>query len=446
MPGFPVSAAQYLCLARDADPDCRDDTRARWVLANATLVQPGVDMRRLRRALTQLVARHDCLRTRFQVIKGQFRAIIAPAGPADIREIELGQMDDVTFRTRITEIANAPLPLMGQPLAELILVHCAGRGDVVVWRAHHAITDGFGMVVLFEDMLKLLLGMPLLSRPVTYPDYVARFLTPSPARAAKITAFWKDMHRDLPKAPNIGRKANGLEPLWCNMGDVVGKRLRVRVSGDSLTGLRNRTARGNLSFASVMFTGFLETLCQLYDTDRLAFTTLIARSDPALSTFAGAHYFDPVLPYRAAGRDGIDQAARQLRADLMLASEHLPSDAACQATDYEKALVAQGIYPRQFSVHQPRPTSRMEKSVFSDGLRAGPGVPQRLGPYVLTSLDVSVFHRCRSDLRLLLREGHGKPGFDLHYDGLSYTDDEVAAIGAGMCDLLSLDPDGAVLV
>lgn len=416
------------------------------MLANATLVQPGVDMRRLRRALDMLVARHDCLRTRFQVIRGQFRAIIDPTGPAEIREIELGQMDGATFRSRISEIANAPLPLMGQPLAELIVVHCTGRGDAVVWRAHHAITDGFGMVVLFEDMLKLLLGMPLLSRPVTYPDYVSRFLTSPPARAAKIETFWKEKHRDLPKAPNIGRKAKGLEPLWYNLGDVVGKRLRVSVSSDSMTELQDRAARGNLSFASVMFAAFLETLCQLYDTDRLAFTTLIARSDPALSTYAGAHYFDPVLPYQAAGPDGIDHAARRLRADLMLASDHLPSDAASQATDHEKALVGQGIYPRQFSVHQPRPTSRMEKSVFSSGLHAAPGVPQRLGPYVLTPLDVSIFRRCRSDLRFLLREGQAKPGFDLEYDGLSYTDDEITAMNARICDLLNLDSESAVSI
>jgi len=64
----------------------------------------------------------------------------------------------------------------------------------------------------------------------------------------------------------------------------------------------------------------------------------------------------------------------------------------------------------------------------------------------LTPLDVSIFRRCRSDLRFLLREGQAKPGFDLEYDGLSYTDGEITAMNTRICDLLNLDSESAVSI
>lgn len=436
---FPVSPAQYLCLARDEDPNCRDDTRGRWVLASATLVQPKVDLRRLQRAVDKLVARHDSLRTRFDKAGDRFQAVIDPHRTSPIREVELGPLDHGAFLARIKEIANAPLPVRGKTLAEVIVVHAADRGDVVIWRAHHAITDGYGMVVLFEDMMKLLLGLPIATKALSYGEYVSRFLSVSPDRTARIEAFWSEMHRDLPHAPNIGRKRKGLEPLWFNLGDVVGKRRLISVSSDSLNSLSNRATGANLSPTNMLFTGFLETLCQLYDTDRLAFTTLIARSDPGMNTFAGAHYFDPILPYHMAGIGGIDETAQRLRRNLMLASEHLPSDAASQATNYEKALVAADIYPRQFSVHQPRPTGRIKKSPFSRGFTSKPGTPLCMGPYTLTQLEISDYRRCRTDLRFMLREEQENPGFYLEYDGLSYDDAEISAMSVRIAEILNLE-------
>lgn len=407
------------------------------------MVQPGVDKRRLQRALTALTARHDSLRLRFDTVKGQFRAFINPPGPAFIREMDLGELDDEALKTRLTDIASTAIPLFGHPLFELVVVHCGSRGDAVIWRAHHAITDGVGMVVLFEDLLKLLLGMPLLSKAMTYPDYVTRFMTLPPSRTAVIDAFWRKMHRDLPRAPDIGRKAKGLEPLWSNLGKVKLRRLRVSVGTDSLSKFSERVAEANLSNASVMFAGFLESLCQRYDTDRLAFTTLVARSDPALARYSGAHFFDPILPYQAVGDTAITQAAHRLRADLMQANAHLPAQAATQATAYEQALIDSGIYARQFSVHQPRPPRRKEKSTFANSYNTTPDLPKQVGPYTLTPVDVSVYLRCRTDLRILLREGQENPGFNLEYDGISYTDAEIDALSVRICELLDLDLEGA---
>lgn len=436
---FPASPAQLLCLNRNADPLCTEDTRLRWVLSHAVLVRPRVDMRRLQRACDKLFARHDILRARFVETAGGYGVCTEPAGTVAIRRIDLSDHDEDAFRARVTAEANAPMPLWDGPLAELVVLHGGQRGDAVVWRAHHAVTDGFGMVLIVEDFFKYLIGLPIHTKAMTVAEYSARFLKQTPARAKEIDAFWREKHRHLPKAPEIGRKAKGMEPLWYNLGKAVGKRCRIDVSQNSMARLTEQAHRAGVGSTATLFVGFLEALCRLYDTERLAYTTLIARSDPALSSFAGPHYFDPVLPYTAVGSDDLTRAAQALQADIALANEHLPSEAAAVANAYEKGLVAAGIFPRQFSVHQPRPTARMKKSVFSSGIRSAPGTEHRLGPYVLCRMTVATFTRSRCDLRFALRETQNSTGFDLEYDGISYDDAEISRLAAQVCDLLDLD-------
>ena len=431
----------HLCLARDRHPDCRDDYRARWILTHAVLVQPGVDMRRLRRAGKLLAARHDSLRIRFMILDQQFRAAVTEDQGDLVREVDIGDVDDATFRSEVSAIAQAPMSLLESQLAELVVVHCGQRGDVLLWRLHHAITDGYGILVLIEDFLRLLVGLPFLTPALSYKDYVARFLQVPPKRAAEIRAFWEDLHRNLPKAPNIGRKAKGMQPLWRNLGDVDGRRKQIRLTARSVAALDRKGRQEGLRTTSILFTGFLEALCQLYDTEALAYTTLLARSDPALSNFAGAHYFDPVLPYRAAGKRGLFGNARTLFEHFMQANAHLPSDAASQSTAYEDALIEAGIYPRQFSVHQPRSTRRLKHALLPGASLTSRGQTQMMGPYRITPLDVSVFRRSRVDLRFMIRDSGDSTGFDLEYDGISYADAEIDAIAARLCDLTGLEQE-----
>lgn len=433
---------QVYLLDQDVDPDCLDDMRQFWVLASATLVRPRVDFRRLSRAVEKLMARHDSLRIRFDRIKGKWMAIVDPPGPVEIEQIDLGDMDDATFRATITRIANAPMPLINNRLAELIVATCGSRGDVIISRVHHAITDGYGMVVLSEDMMKYLIGMPILTRAVSHAEYIARFEGPPLDRVEEFTTFWMEMHRDFPPAPAIGRRAKGLEPLWRNTGKVEPRQLFVAAASDSATRLEARAERLHIGAATLMFSGFLQSLCQIYGQDHLMFVTHVARTNPALDTYVGDHTLDPVIRYRAAGSGGLDRAAKQLSADLMAALSHLPHEAARRGTSWENEIIAAGGYPGQFSAYQPKAMSRQQRSVFRDGLNADYGVEQRIGPYWVSSVDVSFYHRTLPDLQFSLGADNGRSGFVLRYDGISYAAGEMPALAESICSLLELDLTG----
>lgn len=441
----PVTQWQRFLLDQDAHPDCRDDLRKIWLLATATLVRPRVDLRRLQRAVAALGARHDTLRIRLERVRGDWRAVIPPPVDAVIPEVDLGDVDDATFHGEILAIARAPMPLIGGPLAEMVLVRCGARGDVIVNRIHHALTDGFGMVVIHDDLMRYLLSIPILSRAVSHADYLVRFHDPAPSQAAAKTAFWREMHRDLPRALDAGRKAKGLEPLWFGLGEVAYRQLDVTPAPGSLERLRDEAGARGSSLPLALYTGFLEALCRVYDAQALAFITHVARTDPRLETYVGDHTLNPVLPYRAAGQGGLAAAEYRLRETVAGAITHLPHEAARPGTDWERALVAEGCFPGQFSAYQPRALARQKRSPWSEGLTSEPGVEHRLGPFGFTALDVSVPQRAVHDMQFRIETHGSRAGFALIFDSISYAPDEVEQLAARICDLLGLEPAGMVL-
>lgn len=69
------------------------------------------------------------------------------------------------------KFARDVIPLDAPALVCLDLLEFGEHGDVVVFRAHHAITDGYGLTILVEDLVKLLFGVPTGKPPLTYSGY-----------------------------------------------------------------------------------------------------------------------------------------------------------------------------------------------------------------------------------------------------------------------------------
>jgi len=440
----PVTLKQKFMLDQAIHPDCQDDLRDLWTLSSAVLVRPGVDLRRLRRAVHKLMERHDILRLRFEQAKGTWRALIDPPGRDPIRLIDLGDRDDETFLSEIKTIANAPMPLVGQPLIDFVIVKCGSRGDVGIARFHHAITDGYGMVVLAEDLIKLLMGMPITGKAVSFVEYLARHQLPLPRRAAKVDAFWDKLREELPKAPNIGRKAKGLEPLWHSFGETEQRQIDFRVTPQSIIRFENRAAELGISENALLFAGYLDALCQCYDWDKLLFKTHVSRTDPVLDTYAGDHTLDPILPYRRGGEKEFVAAAQALSATLNQAMEHLPAGAAIRRTPYENELIEAGYYTEQFSLYEPRATVRQQRSIFSEIFYVEYGQEQQLGPFKLTPLDIAKPQRSLYEMQLHLGTSKTRKGFSILYDGIGYDFREVRRIGDKICALLEFDLTEAI--
>ena len=436
---LPVTLKQRWMLGQAEDPTCPDDLRNRWILSQALLVQPSIDMRRLRRAIGKVFLRHDSLRTRFCRVGGAWRVRIDPPGGADIHEIDLGTCDDTTFRREISAIVNRPMPLEESELAEITVVKCGARGDVLVTRIHHTITDGYGMIILVEDLVKLLIGLPIPGKAVSFETYLRDYHSPPPARAARNAAFWRELHRDFPTAPDVGRKAKGLEPLFDFVGELDGRDVAFTASQDSLNALEARARDAGVGPNTILMTAYLEALCAVYDLDKVMFMTHIARSEPGLETYMGDHTHDAYLPFEPAGKRPLTEHAKDLGGLLGRAMEHLPCDIMHRGSDYEAALFDRGCFPGQFCVHSPRAVIRQNRSAFSGSFHAPSGVPQRMGAFSVTRLDMRERDRLLAEMQLNLGEGQAWTGFRIEYDGIAYDRREIEKVGVRMAELLGLD-------
>ncbi|GAA1297079.1 thioester reductase domain-containing protein [Saccharothrix xinjiangensis] len=149
----------------------------------AVRVTGDLDVPALRAALERLVARHESLRTGFDVVDGQPRQVVRPevelpltveehAG-APVTGDDLGDEVRAWLRARSREVFD----LTRAPLARFHLLRVAPDSHVFLLAMHHIIGDGRSLGVLFGELTTLYQafragdGDPLPPVPVQYADF-----------------------------------------------------------------------------------------------------------------------------------------------------------------------------------------------------------------------------------------------------------------------------------
>ncbi|WP_203737927.1 amino acid adenylation domain-containing protein, partial [Actinoplanes italicus] len=128
-----------------------------------------VDGDRLAGVLTQLVERHEVLRTRI-VADGDDEPyqVIDPPAAFPLERAEVATEADA--RALVDERARVPFDLAGGPLVRGTLIRFGGR-QVLALTMHHIVCDEWSTVILQNEILRGYDGSPLPSLPVQYADY-----------------------------------------------------------------------------------------------------------------------------------------------------------------------------------------------------------------------------------------------------------------------------------
>ena len=135
-----------------------------------------IDLAVLDRAMTEVVARHETLRTRIEMIDDEPRQVISPAAPQKLPLIDLSEaVGDAAARAH--EEARRPFRLNEGPLFRAVLLRLAETEHILVIVMHHVITDDWSMGVLFHELAALYPALsagrpsPLPHLPTQYADY-----------------------------------------------------------------------------------------------------------------------------------------------------------------------------------------------------------------------------------------------------------------------------------
>jgi amino acid adenylation domain-containing protein/FkbM family methyltransferase len=133
------------------------------------------------RAFSEIVRRHEILRTTIAVSAGRAAQAIAPHRPVDLPVIDLQavpqQLRDGLIRQLATLQANLPFDLARGPLFRIVLLDLGHDEHVALLTMHHLISDGWSLEVLTREFAVLYQAFldhkpsPLQALPIQYADF-----------------------------------------------------------------------------------------------------------------------------------------------------------------------------------------------------------------------------------------------------------------------------------
>ncbi len=186
--------------------DRKDGDSAAYQVPIAVRLDGPLDQDALRRALTEIVARHEILRTRIDLVDDEPAQLIDP--PA---EVVLPVIDAVTedLEGILRDAAARPIDLARDLMLRPLLVRLGADSHVLLVIIHHIAFDGRSSALFFEELDELYTAITterasrLNPMPLQYADYAAwqHARTDGPAQAAQL-AYWRTRLSGL-EAPEL---------------------------------------------------------------------------------------------------------------------------------------------------------------------------------------------------------------------------------------------------
>jgi amino acid adenylation domain-containing protein len=140
-----------------------------------------LDVPVLERALSEIVRRHEILRTRFDVEDGRPVQVVGPPGPVGLPLVDLSSMSangrEAEAKRLLDEGTGALFDLLRGPLFAARLLRLDARDHLLDLVFHHIVFDGFSKLVFYRELAELYdaflagRGSPLPEPTLQYGDF-----------------------------------------------------------------------------------------------------------------------------------------------------------------------------------------------------------------------------------------------------------------------------------
>ncbi|HKV09763.1 MAG TPA: amino acid adenylation domain-containing protein [Thermoanaerobaculia bacterium] len=176
---FPCSFAQQrLWLLQELDPES-----AAYNVPSALRLAGRADVPAFARALSEVVRRHEVLRSTFEAAgEGPVQAV-GPAAPVPLPEIDLSGLPEARreaeLAQRAGEEARRPFDLRRGPVLRAVLFHLGPEDHAFLLSVHHIVSDAWSRSLLVRELAALYtaflrgLPSPLPELPLQYADFAA---------------------------------------------------------------------------------------------------------------------------------------------------------------------------------------------------------------------------------------------------------------------------------
>lgn len=173
---LPLSFAQQrLWFLHHLSPDSRS-----YNLLDAQRLNGSLNIVALEQSLSELIRRHEILRTTFPIADGQPVQVIGPSALTlpvhDLRELS-AQEQTYQIGQIAQSFASHPFDLAVGPLIQFALLQLNEQESVLLLKMHHIIYDGWSLNIFKNDLSQLYaaftqgLTNPLPELPIQYADF-----------------------------------------------------------------------------------------------------------------------------------------------------------------------------------------------------------------------------------------------------------------------------------
>jgi amino acid adenylation domain-containing protein len=165
----------------------------------------------LRKAVRELVRRHETLRTAFSYIDGQPMQVVSPSAEVQLSELDLSSLPE-TDRERewsriVHEQSRRPFDLSQAPLLRVTIIHKSATQHDLLVVIHHIIADEWGMGLIHREIAQLYDDFSrgqfssLAELPIQYADFACWQRNRLQGEVLeKQLAYWKN---ELAGAPTV---------------------------------------------------------------------------------------------------------------------------------------------------------------------------------------------------------------------------------------------------
>jgi amino acid adenylation domain-containing protein len=314
------------------------------------LVSGRLDPAALAGTLSEIVRRHEALRTTFRTAGGRAIQEIHPPSPVPLPVIDVTGHPEEARRIAKFE-ALRPFDLTRGPLLRARLVRIAEEEHLFLLTMHHAVSDEWSVAVLMREVGTIYTGAGALPElPVQVADYAVwqREWLRGEVLEARL-AWWKERLAGAPPVIDLP-----LDRPRTAARTFRGDRVPLEIAAELTERLRERGRERSASLFMVLLAGVHAWLSRLGAGEDLVTGVPVAnRSHPGTEGLIG--FFVNTLPLRAdlSGDPGFGELIERTRETSLgaFARQDLPFERLVQELRPERSLAHAPLFQVMFSLH-----------------------------------------------------------------------------------------------
>ncbi|MEH2337086.1 amino acid adenylation domain-containing protein [Nostoc sp.] len=320
----------------------------------------------LSESLSELVRRHEVLRTTFPSVDGKPVQVIAPPTALTLPCYDLQGLSAQEQTAQIRQIANSiaskPFDLAAEPLLQLTLLQLSNQEYILLLKMHHIIYDGWSLNIFNRELSQLYLAFtqglpnPLPELPIQYADFAVwqrQWLTGEVLD--RQLAYWQKQLADAPVVLELPTD-KPRPPVQTFRGGVE----RFQLDRDLTQRLKQLSQESNATLFMTLLAGFLVLLSRYSgQLDIVIGSPTANRNNKSIQELIG--FFVNTLALRGdlSGNPSFADFLAQVRQTTLSAYAHqdLPFEMLVEKLQPERDLSRNPLVQVMFSLHNTAQSS-----------------------------------------------------------------------------------------